>query len=161
MRLPDEAPPWQDQAACAGVDPDLFFPKQGPRRTRPKQRGPSADSQVSNGAEAKSYCAACPVIRDCLIFGLAGRERFGIWGGAGDPIRRQLLRLTPDLEPDAHRRGCTCLFCLAVNEHVAEVRRAFVGREPAHGRWEARRHAGCGCQACATASRKAGRRRVG
>ena len=50
--------------ACAGADPDLFFPL-------PWQ---SADP-------AKAICAGCPVQAACLARARARGERDGIWGG--------------------------------------------------------------------------------
>lgn len=65
---------WRDDAACKGMDPDLFFP----------QRGESA-------REAKAVCATCPVIDPCREAGM--NERFGVWGSLGErqriPMRRQ------------------------------------------------------------------------
>ena len=53
-----------DGPACAGADPDLFFPL--PRE--------SADP-------AMAICAACAVRVDCLALARARGEQFGIWGG--------------------------------------------------------------------------------
>ena len=50
--------------ACAGADPDLFFPL-------PWQ---SADP-------AKAICGRCPVRAGCLARARARGERYGIWGG--------------------------------------------------------------------------------
>ena len=53
-----------DGPACAGADPDLFFPLPGE----------SADP-------AKAICAACPVRAECLALARARGEQFGVWGG--------------------------------------------------------------------------------
>ena len=50
--------------ACAGADPDLFFPLPGE----------SADP-------AKAICAGCAIRAECLALARARGERFGIWGG--------------------------------------------------------------------------------
>lgn len=66
---------WQEEAACRAMDPELFFPTRGaPTR------------------EAKEVCFACPVRLECLDAALAGRERFGIWGGLSERERRRLRR---------------------------------------------------------------------
>lgn len=53
---------WRRQAACRGLDPDLFFPERGNAAT-----------------EAKAVCATCPVTEECYE---AGRlEFYGVWGG--------------------------------------------------------------------------------
>jgi Transcription factor WhiB len=51
-------------AACAGTDPDLFFPDPG---------------QDDTGARA--ICARCPIRRECYTLALATGQRYGIWGG--------------------------------------------------------------------------------
>src|SRR5438093_4839858 len=40
---------WQDRAACAGVDPEVFFPSAGHDQT----------------AEARAVCSTCPVLHQC------------------------------------------------------------------------------------------------
>ncbi len=46
---------WRDRAACRGADPDLFFPARG---------------DVVSVRVAKSICATCPAIDDCLTYAL-------------------------------------------------------------------------------------------
>lgn len=63
-------------AACAGVDPDLFFP---------------ADEDEFSERRAKAICAGCPVREMCLALAMRRREEFGIFGGL-DPAERARLR---------------------------------------------------------------------
>lgn len=56
--------PWQDDALCAQVAPDLFYPERG---ESPRQ--------------AKQICATCPVRQECLAHALTHNEEHGIWGG--------------------------------------------------------------------------------
>lgn len=72
---------FMDDAACTGVPTDLFFPE------RVNGWDPSAKRQTRI---ALTYCAACPVQRACLEYGLD--EPYGIFGGA-TPEERQVLRL--------------------------------------------------------------------
>lgn len=65
--------PWMDDAACAEVGTEFFFPEKG------------ESSQI-----AKGICAGCPVARACLRFGL--NEDFGVWGGTTTKQRRPLRR---------------------------------------------------------------------
>lgn len=65
--------PWIDRAACAGVDPELFFPDRG-----------------ESTAPAKAVCAGCPVRAECLDHALVNVERFGIWGGTSERERRAI-----------------------------------------------------------------------
>lgn len=65
--------PWMDDALCAEVGVDFFFPDEG-----------------SSTFDAKQICAGCPVREQCLAFGLA--EDFGVWGGTTVKQRRSLRR---------------------------------------------------------------------
>lgn len=73
-RLPGH---WVEQAACLGVDPDLFFPERG--------------DQLS-GSKAREVCERCAVQRDCRDYALQVGEPFGIWGGLSEPERRCVRR---------------------------------------------------------------------
>lgn len=66
---------WQEQALCAQVDPDAFFPEKG-----------------GSTREAKRICRGCTVRDACLEFALEHDERFGIWGGLSERERRRLRR---------------------------------------------------------------------
>lgn len=73
-----ERPPaseWLERAACAGVDPALFFPGRG-----------------EETKSARAICAGCPVREDCLEYALRTGEKFGIWGGKSERERRRLRR---------------------------------------------------------------------
>ncbi len=72
---------WRRRAACRGEDPELFFPV--------GSAGPAALAQI---AEAKNICARCPVRRACLVFAMATRQEYGIWGGLTEDERSQLRR---------------------------------------------------------------------
>ena len=74
LLLPTQ-PPWQRQANCMGVDPDLFFPERG-----------------ASTREAKEVCRGCVVREDCLEFALTNGEKFGIWGGMSERERRRIRR---------------------------------------------------------------------
>jgi WhiB family redox-sensing transcriptional regulator len=59
----DQAP-WRLQAACRGVDPEIF-----------------ASDLPEMKKTAKKICADCPVRDECLEYALANKEEGGIWGG--------------------------------------------------------------------------------
>jgi transcription factor WhiB/Homeodomain-like domain-containing protein len=59
---------WRERAACAEVDPELWFPDRG-------------QGYRAAGAAAKRICAGCPVRAQCLAFALAAGPEFGIWAG--------------------------------------------------------------------------------
>lgn len=71
---------WRHAAACAGEEPDLFFPV--------GSTGPAL-AQIK---AAKQVCARCPVRAECLAFALDTRQVFGVWGGLSEDERDQLRR---------------------------------------------------------------------
>lgn len=77
-------PAWTEQALCAQVDPELWFPDKG-----------------GSTREAKAICRRCPVQDACLDYALTHHEGYGIWGGVSERARRQLLDQIPtDDTPD-------------------------------------------------------------
>lgn len=53
---------WHKDAACRGLDPDLFFPERG-----------------TTAGPAKAVCKTCPVKAECYEAGK--HEHYGVWGG--------------------------------------------------------------------------------
>jgi WhiB family transcriptional regulator, redox-sensing transcriptional regulator len=72
---PFTAQAWFEQAACAGTDPDAWYPAKG---------------EASRAA--KRVCARCPVTAECLDYALATNQTHGIWGGLSVMQRRRLAR---------------------------------------------------------------------
>ncbi len=66
---------WRQQAACRGVDPEIFHP-----------------SEEEDPTPAKAICAECPVREACLEHALAVREKHGVWGGLTERERRRVIR---------------------------------------------------------------------
>ena len=66
---------WNDQAACRGLDPEIFYPV-----------------SEEEAETAKSVCAQCAVQPACLEHALGSRERDGVWGGATEKERRRIIR---------------------------------------------------------------------
>jgi WhiB family transcriptional regulator, redox-sensing transcriptional regulator len=66
---------WQEQAACRGVDVELFF-----------------SVEEADVALALSYCDRCPVRPQCLAHAMTDREAFGVWGGMRENERRRIFR---------------------------------------------------------------------
>jgi len=66
---------WIEQAICAQIDPEMFFPEKG-----------------GSTREAKRMCGLCPVRLECLAYALDHDERFGIWGGLSERDRRKVKR---------------------------------------------------------------------
>jgi WhiB family redox-sensing transcriptional regulator len=70
---------WVDPhiVACAGEDPELWFPPPG-----------------ANAARAKAICARCPLQPDCAEYGIAhaGRKAGGVWGGLTPDEREEIRR---------------------------------------------------------------------
>jgi WhiB family redox-sensing transcriptional regulator len=66
---------WRQNAACRGLDPEIFYP--------------STDEEAD---VAKSVCGQCHVRETCLEHALGSREREGVWGGATEKERRRIIR---------------------------------------------------------------------
>ncbi|GHH82535.1 transcriptional regulator WhiB [Streptomyces sulfonofaciens] len=66
---------WQQQALCAQVGTDFFFPEPG-----------------SSVREAKRICQLCQMREACLEYALTHDERFGVWGGLSEKERHDLRR---------------------------------------------------------------------
>ena len=78
--LPDGS--WEHKAAWRGPQSQVFFPP--PRFER-------KDEKLAREGRAKAICGQCCVIEDCLSYALKIREPHGIWGGANEAERRQML----------------------------------------------------------------------
>jgi WhiB family transcriptional regulator, redox-sensing transcriptional regulator len=61
-------------AACAGEDPDLFFPD-------------ASQASDNDTARAKAICARCPVRDECLKWAIDNQQIHGIWGGLDESER--------------------------------------------------------------------------
>lgn len=66
---------WHEDALCAHIGGDWWYPEKGESATA-----------------AKAICRACPVRAECLDYSLTWRQRFGIWGGATEHDRRDLIK---------------------------------------------------------------------
>jgi WhiB family redox-sensing transcriptional regulator len=75
---------WRSDAACSGVDSDIFFP--------------AAEEDAEATAQAKSICAECPVREACLQYSLATNQTAGVWGGLDAGERRRMRRRIRDRE---------------------------------------------------------------
>lgn len=64
-RLLEPRPLWFNDAACTGMDPNVFFP---------------LTTSKSDQAAALAVCARCPVTDLCLAYALEHDEP-GVWGG--------------------------------------------------------------------------------
>ena len=67
--------PWAKEAACFGMDPNLFYPFPGDRQ---------------GVREAVAVCNRCEVRPDCLAYALRVHEKDGVWGGV--PMRNVRAR---------------------------------------------------------------------
>ena len=66
---------WRHQAACRGLDPEIFYPVS------------EEETEV-----AKTVCLGCSVRQSCLEHVLGSRERDGVWGGCTEKERRRIVR---------------------------------------------------------------------
>lgn len=61
--------------ACAGADPELFFPLN--------------NTQLRL---AKNICKRCPHKQPCLDWAVETRQAFGVWGGTGPDERAEIIK---------------------------------------------------------------------
>lgn len=76
---------WRDEALCAQVDGELFFPEKGQSTREAKQ--------TCNGRPARGMTPAtepCPARAECLAWAIATEQQFGVWGGLTLRERRAL-----------------------------------------------------------------------
>lgn len=73
---------WQELAACRETDTEWFFFED---REQGEERSPNRNDL------AKTVCARCPVIRECLAHALAVPEPYGVWGGTTPKERGRML----------------------------------------------------------------------
>lgn len=74
---------WRPEAACRGIDPELFFSS---------DEIVNRQERAEREAEAKAVCTRCTVRSECLSYALDAGERYGIWGGLNSQERRALGR---------------------------------------------------------------------
>jgi hypothetical protein len=63
------------EALCAQIDPELFFPDKG-----------------GSNREAKEICRACTIVPECLLESLENDFTDGIWGGLSARERQVMKR---------------------------------------------------------------------
>lgn len=68
---------WHEQAACKGMDPELFHPVRG--------------NTVLQVRALRDICAGCPVIGECREHAIL-HEHHGFWGGMTEEERRAAAR---------------------------------------------------------------------
>lgn len=80
---------WLSEAACLGMDPDIWFPGQGGDLKSPR-----------------GICAECPVNAPCLEKALHNEPRpTGIWGGTTERQRRDMRTARGIRSSLARKRG--------------------------------------------------------
>jgi WhiB family redox-sensing transcriptional regulator len=73
--MDEERLSWQEDGACRGSEPDVFFPV--------------SDDDAWG---AKQICRRCVVQTPCLVYALQNRERYGVWGGTTEKERAEMFR---------------------------------------------------------------------
>lgn len=111
-------PDWHTEAACRGLNPDLFYGEFNRRLT----------------ADAKAVCATCPVRQECLDWAVTTVETHGIWGGMSPKERSGLRRRQPAVHGTRSRymsgtNPCRCDACRAANNEYKKARYVAVGRD--------------------------------
>lgn len=114
---------WFNDAACRGMNPDLFFP----------ELGEAID-------EAVSVCAECPVRAECLEYALTENQWAGVWGGLSGRRRRELKRRRG--HPTIACHVCGTLFKKRSGSHkTCSDACAITAQRTRQHEWEVRRRA--------------------
>lgn len=70
-------PAWYEDALCAQIDLDGFFPELG---------------HQDQAQRAAKICTTCPVQKKCLEYAVVNKERYGVWGGTTWTQRNKLIK---------------------------------------------------------------------
>lgn len=71
---------WRDEAACKGLDPNLFHTGRG-----------------ESTKEAVAVCVGCLVVEQCLKYAMDNMIKVGVWGGTTERQRRRMRRETNEI----------------------------------------------------------------
>ena len=94
MRDPLDVENWRADAACKGMDTELWFPPREKELYKPI-------ATISKGiCLGKNGRPECPVRKECLMYSETMNEQYGIWGGLSHRERNALKR-------KAERNGMT------------------------------------------------------
>lgn len=110
--------PGADQALCAQIGGDWWFPRKG-----------------GSPRVARKVCAQCPVREACLAYALEIDAEWGVWGGKTEIERRKLRRGTlacernhpgedSDIAPREGSQGDRCRVCDRVTTRRRRERQA-------------------------------------
>jgi WhiB family redox-sensing transcriptional regulator len=108
---------WQDEAACRGEDPGLFFGADGEDEA----------AELTRTAKAKAICASCPVTAPCREFAMSAGIRDGIWGGVDFGERlcgNKIHRMTAENTLDRGDGTVNCRACRRVVDKRYRMRQA-------------------------------------
>lgn len=99
---------WRADAACRGVDTELFYPPPG----------------HSTAPEALAYCHDCPVVAECLAFAHHTGDDWAVLGGTTAHDRRVARRNRP-AEPERPRTAAAnaARRRTDLDQHIHTVRR--------------------------------------
>lgn len=73
---------WLEDAECTRHDPELFYAG---------DNGVTGAALVVAENASKAVCGRCGVQEDCLVYALATKQTFGVWGGLTTDERVGLL----------------------------------------------------------------------
>ncbi|WP_158074057.1 WhiB family transcriptional regulator [Micromonospora sp. CB01531] len=68
---------WREDAACRGLDVTWFYP--------------DPDDTLAV-VRVQTFCATCPVRRDCARYAIEHNEEYGVWGGSTEQERAAFRR---------------------------------------------------------------------
>lgn len=84
---------WREKASCKGVDANIFVPLG--IKIKANRHGRVKETRHGRGtyAVARTFCASCPVVSECLDYAVREVIEYGMFGGK-TPRERRALRTT-------------------------------------------------------------------
>jgi WhiB family redox-sensing transcriptional regulator len=110
---------WHAEAACRGMDPNIFHPARG-----------------EDVAGPKAVCAECPVKDPCLDYAIVTPGCSGVWGGLSQDERERIARSTRVC------RRCLTRFTGRAQAYFCSVECRTEARRQSTAAWRRRRAAG-------------------
>lgn len=90
-------PDWAARGLCRQLvargeaEPDLWFPNVG---SKPSDGDDATGKERAAYQQPRTFCARCPVWRECRAYALTNDVKHGMWGGLSPRERRAVLKRT-------------------------------------------------------------------
>lgn len=117
--FPDLDERWKADAACRGMDTNLFFPERG---------------QTHIVRAALAVCERCTVRQECFDYCRLSGLRVGIWGGLSERARRRIIDKPLKIQRGGSSHGTN----RGYQAHIREQSEPCIACREAHRAYQAR-----------------------